>query len=130
VAVSFDGMESTDRPLVGIDMDHRQRQKYEMVQKLMTHFGGDLMAVGHGQAGRHSDVHFGVQPVAEPTRAMEDRFHRLPDDTEDGDGDDRADNGIGKEESKRNADGGEQHREMVPPSVRAWCPSAMGCVSG
>ena len=39
--------------------------------------------------------------------AKEDRFHRLPDDAEDGDGDNRADNGIGKRKSKRNADGAE-----------------------
>ena len=35
VAMSVDSMESLARPLVGIDMDHRQRQIFEMVQQLM-----------------------------------------------------------------------------------------------
>ena len=72
VAMSLDGMEAFARPLVGIDMDHRQRQIFEMVQKLMPHFSGDLMTFSHGQVGRHGDVHFGMQPVA---RANE-REHR------------------------------------------------------
>ena len=69
VAVSLDGVEPLARPFVGIDMDHRQRQIFEMMQKLMPHFRGDLMAFSHGQIGWHRDVHFGMQPVAEPTRA-------------------------------------------------------------
>jgi hypothetical protein len=61
-------MEGLTRGRDGIHVDDRLGEMRHVMQEPMTHLGGDRVAFLHREIGVDGHVHFGMQPMPDPTR--------------------------------------------------------------
>ena len=60
--------------LVWVDMNVHASEVRDVMEQLMPHLAGNVMAFGDGETTRHCHAEVGVQPMANPTRSNVGNF--------------------------------------------------------